>query len=170
MEKQTLADLVVRFGQLEQQIIENNGEIDGAMELLEFDLTEKLEDKVEGYALIMDRISRAADYYADKVEQYRKIHRGLNQASDFLRNNLRAAMETLNLPEVSGGSVRAKLQKCAKRVVYDGITPLNPTLCENVSKPSLERIKAALEAGAEIPGARLEGGTVLRFYANREIK
>lgn len=170
MEKTTLSNIVVAFSQIEQELIESGGELSPSLEAFTLDLTGKLEDKIEAYHAVMERASMGASYYKAKADEYNRIAKGLAKSEDFLKQNLKAALETLELTEVKAGSVRVKLAKCPQRLVIDNEATIPQEFVELVPKVLTGPLKAALESGLEVQGAHLEGGTALRFYANREMK
>lgn len=166
----TLVERLTRFNQLQIQIIEANGELTPELES-ELTLTEQsICLKTENYHFVIEQCGVSAKHFREKAAEMARIAKGLERAQDFLKENLKAAMISMETKELVAGGVKAKLVKCPERLVIDSEDLIPREFTEVVVKVRPDALKEALVSGQEVPGAHLEGGLALRFYPNKEVK
>lgn len=166
----SLLELVAQANEIERQILENNGELTPELEGL-FDFAEgALVEKASQYEFTLKRLKEASSSWKKEADRYAKVSKSLERIEKSIRDRMKIALLELGRREISGKNTRIVLTETAPKLVIDGDVPSNYQIQVTELVPDKERIKEHLESGIEIPGARLEGGYALRFYANTKEK
>jgi hypothetical protein len=120
--------------------------------------------KVDSYAAIIDRAKTDEKHFRQKAEGFLIAARVVKRLADKLKERMKDTMAMLETSEVEGEDHRFTLSPCEKRLeIYDE-RAIPEDFKMVVYQPDEDRIRAALEGGEIIPGARLVGGTQLRKY------
>jgi len=126
-----------------------------------------LASKVDAYHYIIDKMLMAAQMLKDQANARVAVSSSCLALVESLKARIKQAMEKLETTELSGYETRFKLSATKKALEINETELPTAWLMEIVTyKPDKEKIKAALEAGQEIPGCKLVGGTALRKYLN----
>lgn len=166
---ESLEQLVLSANALTDRIVETGGELtpdlEQALELSERDLAEK----VDACAVVLERLDHEAAYWKDKAASYAKIGKACEAARERLRERIKGSLIMLGQQELVGQDVRFRLSPAKARLLIDETNLSSEWKIQvTTTEPDKERIRAMLDDGLEIPGARLEPGWSLRQYANRK--
>jgi len=168
MEKKSLFSLVFESNELTQKIIENNGELPDD---LSFDLEEietSMAQKVDNYAVFMDRLDMESDYWGKRADEYAKVSKSLDNLKKRIKSNIKEAMLGLQTTEILGNDMRFKLSKTKPKTIY-----IESNIPDEYKKSVVsieidkDKIAEALKRGESIPGVVREEAYSLRKYANR---
>ncbi len=172
MTNKSLISLVEEASQLERALIESNGEITPEIEALLQTTEIHLPEKVDNYAMLMDRMDTVAAFYKAKAEAYLRLAKSAGQVADRCSYNIKTAMQALNTQEILGVDVRFKLTNSNPACVIEDETLLDASykILETVTKINKKQIAEDLKLGVPVPGARLEQGQSLRRYAVSPVK
>lgn len=169
--KQQLSEIVARSTALTQLIIQADGELSPELEaaLAEVDLA--LQEKVDGYHYLMERLEGEGEYFAKKADAYKRVAKAHSQLSDRIKDRIKGAMIAMEKTDVTGFDVRFRLSKATPRLALME-SMLDPAYLLTVTThvPDKERIKRDLLDGKTVGGASLEQGYSLRAYINKETK
>jgi len=149
---------------LENQILDNGGELTPELEL-SLEINEKnLIEKVDKYVYLIDRLEMGAEFFKAKQEEAAKLKKSYESTIDNLKERLKFAMKTLNTNELRGLEYSYKLAKSKSKVKIENLESIPMEYVrEKISyEPDKEKIFAALEIGLQIPGATLEDSYSLR--------
>lgn len=163
----TLPEIFKKAMQLENDLIDSGGELSPDLEKAHIEIMTELALKGESYALVVERLGNAQEYYEAKAEKYKKIARGVERTRGFLKNSLKTAMTELGVKELSGPDIKIKLQNSpeALEIVDEALIPSH--MKKVVVSPDTALIKASLKQGETVPGASLKQDTHIRFYPSR---
>jgi len=165
----TLKELTAISRRIEDEIINNNGELTPELESM-LDFSESaLMEKTDAYAGVFRRLVNAAEYFKAEADKSAKIARSLSKAEKNLKERMKLAIVELGRNEIQGVKERAVVSDCKKSL--DIIGPVSPEYLIQVTElvPDKERIKLDLEAGVTIENCRLIGGKSIRFYPRKDI-
>lgn len=170
-QNESLYSLVAQANALSRMLAETGGEITPEIESLMSNVDVKLPEKVDGYAVVMERLELEAKYWKDKAASYSLMAKSLASLQDKLKERLKEAIKALGVDEIHGNDVRFKLSGVKPALVLDE-SKLDPSYLMTVTEtvPDKERIRAALQEGAEISGASLVQSVSLRSYLNKKAK
>jgi hypothetical protein len=167
-----LKDLVIQSTQLEELLIESNGELTPDLEEMLVVKDVQIPAKVDAYADVMLRMEMLADYYKQKADVFLRMSTAASAVIDRCKDNLKGAMLQLNEPEIRGFDIRFKLVASNPSVVIQNESqiPLEYIKQEIVEKIDKKKIAENLKAGKAVSGAVLEQSFSLRKYANTPSK
>jgi hypothetical protein len=149
---------------LENEILDNGGELTPELEL-SLEITEKnLIEKVDKYVYLIDRLEMGAEFFKAKQEEAAKLKKSYESTIDNLKERLKFAMKTLNTNELRGLEYCYKLAKSKPKVKIENPESLPMEFVrEKISyEPDKEKIFAALESGVQIENCKLEESFSLR--------
>jgi len=143
-------------------IIEAGGECsDATLEALK-SLNMALEVKAENIAFVKARLESEMDYYKVVEEAAKAQRKARESALERLKKYLAACMQEAGLKSIkkNDGLFSFSLVEGRIRTVIENkeLLPYEYTDIVEVISPRGDAIKAALEAGKEVPGAHLERG------------
>lgn len=164
----SLITLAEESAKIEIALIESGGEITPEIEAWLADVEIDLPEKVENYALIMERMEALGSHYDDRAEMLQRMSRAVANVVERCKENLKIAMVKLETDEIQGVDVRFKMTESAGAVVYENekLIPPEYTTIEQVVKIDKKRIGEDLKLGVPVDGCRLEKKKVLKKYAN----
>lgn len=167
-DSKSLVRLAEESAKIEIALAESGGELTPEIEAMLAEIDVKLPEKVENYAMLMDRMDDLAEFYESRMEMLAKMKSAAIKVVERCEQNLKLAMEKTGETEIKGVDVRFKLSPTAGKVVIENEELIDPayTVIEQVRKIEKKRIGEDLKAGVPVKGARLEVGTSLRRYAN----
>ncbi len=149
---------------LENEILDNGGELTPELEL-SLEITEKnLLEKVDKYVYLIDRLESGVEFFKAKQDEAAKLKKSYESTIDNLKERLKFAMKTLNTNELRGLEYSYKLAKSKSKVKIENIEtiPMEYVREKITYEPDKEKIFAALEIGLQISGATLENTYSLR--------
>lgn len=167
-ENRSLIALAHESANLEEMIIQSNGELTPEIEAALAITGELLPPKVDNYALMIERMGMLKDFYKAKADFYSKLAKSATGVADRLKANLRYAMDTLQTREIAGLDVKFKLvANNPSCIIYDEAkVPEAYKAYETIMTIDKKRIIEDLKLGVPVTGAHLEIGTSIRQYAN----
>lgn len=151
---------------LEQKLIESEGHVTPEIEELLVVNSEMLPAKVDNYSLFLNRCKSVEQFYLERADFFYKVAKQMSNVQDQLNHNIKIAMQTLGVDELTGQDVRFKLQGVKAKVVIDDDSLIPKDYKKEVIKFEIEkeRLRGDLEIGA-VPGAHLEKSFALKTYA-----
>lgn len=162
---QTLSAITQRGLDLLKKLSDANGELTPELEALVDVQETDLQLKVEGYASMLSRLDREEEFMRSQAEPFLRAARTCKRLEKKLRENLKRALELLQVDEIKGESIRFKLSATKQALILDeSQIPDKYKLTVMTFVTDKERIRSDLELGVEIPGARLEKSVALRQY------
>lgn len=171
-ESKSLMAYVKDHGKLDELLFESNGEL--CEELDQFlEITEKgLAQKVDGYKLYIDHLESRAQYFKELADEAKIHEKTFLSVVRRMKENLKFAMHNMGTTELKGEQYRFALTEPTDKVVIENeeIIPVKFTKEEIVFKIDRELLTAALKAGEQIPGAKIELTQQLRQYVNSNSK
>lgn len=170
-ENKSLISLVEESNRLEELLLGSGGVITEEIEKALLVQEKSLADKASGYNFVLERLEHLEAYYKEKAQELSKIARQCAAAQDKLKDNLRSAMERMNVDEIQGDDVRFKLQNSKPSLE---ITDLNlipkdykfQVISEEIDK---KKILEDLDHGP-VPGAKLKQSKYVKPYLNTPKK
>ena len=168
MSKETLPSLVSHASELIVKILEADGEltefIENEMQVSQAALAEK----VDSYKVIMEQLVVQKDYWRAKAQESTKIARAMENAKTSLNNNIKYAMQELDVGEMKGNDYRFKLSTLKPKLeINDEVLDDDYFIQVITLVPDKDRIFKALVDGEEVAGARLVESISLRSYVNK---
>lgn len=133
------------------------------------DLTSDLDSRIDGYANTLRRLDANAKVCAEEAERFSIRQRIFENRAKRLREWIAYSMALSGRTKVATAKTTATIVQNGGAVPLDihepaEAIPLEYVTTELVVKPNREKIRAALEAGEELPFARLmERGSHLRI-------
>ena len=169
----SLIELVDDFNKISTAILRDfeEGNDSGEALLVELQaLNLTIKDKVDSYKYVLDRLKDEGAYWKERSKKASGVSKAIDNATGYIKDRIKFAMEQMDAPEVLGNEFRFKIQKNQPSLVIDSVEALPAkykvqVVSEEILKADL---KADLKAGEEIPGARLEVGESVRAYVNRK--
>lgn len=168
MVNKSLVTLVDETAKLESALIESNGEVTEEIEKMLEIKDIQLPEKVDNYALMIDRMDMLATFYKQKADVFIKLNKLANQVADRCHTNLKNAMLKMETTELNGFDIRYKLVNSNHACVIDDESKLDGAykISEVVTKVDKKRLVEDLKLGVPVEGAHLEQGQSLRKYVN----
>lgn len=168
---ESLRALIAQATNLSTALIESGGQLSPELEKALVEIDVKFPIKIDGYAVIMERMEMESDYWKQKAEFYSQIAKGCMAARERLKESLKFAMEQLGTDELKGIDVRFKLSRTKPRlVINEDLLESGYLVATTVSMPDKKRIEQDLKDGLMIDGAMLMENKSLRAYANKGTK
>ena len=164
--------IVNEVAQLEQMLIESGGEITPEIENMLAVKDVQLPEKIDGYYSIIERFELIQDFYKQKADAMSRLAKAASQVSDRCKDNLKLAMQELNVDELKGQDYRFKLSPSNPSVIIpdESLLDQSYTITKTVTSIDKKRILEDLKLAVKVMGARLEENFSLRKYLNRSAK
>lgn len=169
-ESKSLISLVHVVSSLEEKLIESNGEITEEIEKSLVIKDTSLPEKMDSYALVIDRMDSISKFYKDKAEFYLKLAKSANFVVDRCKHNIKESMILLGIDELEGFDVRFKLTPTSPTCVIEDESKIPETFLKKEIKIDKKELVQVLKSGVLIEGARLEENKALRMYPNSPKK
>lgn len=165
----TMIELVKRANNLEQMIIDSGGEITDIIAKMEEDLKTDIQNKAEDYYFFIERMKSSEEFFKIEADKYYKASNTLKNTHTRIRDLLKNAMSAIGITEIITGKMRVKLFDSRDRLeIYsDSDIPQQYKIIVTSYEIDKEKLRADLEAGLEIKGARLVNGKSIRFTPSR---
>jgi regulator of replication initiation timing len=163
----TLKDILDAFHTIENWISESGGELTPELEqLCNFNL-EQLEQKVDGYQMVAERLELSIEFFDQKAKFYKKIADGFNTVRENIRTRIKFLMIENQMGELSGSEIRFKLSNTAPTVEITDEHSIPKEYIETVITTRIDKrkLRDALELGLDVEGAKLVTNKSLRTYA-----
>ena len=147
--KRSLHDIINDYQNLETKIIENNGEISDDLEQLLSDNNKDLINKLDNYEKFIRYLNNQADYLKNMELHYMKRRKVLEKSIIKLKDTLLNAIKITGETSIKTSEFNFAICKSEKWVVRHDILDndikselINNGLAEEVFKPFLNQIKA----------------------------
>ncbi len=169
---ESLRALVAQANEINQQVMEGDGVLTPELEAMLSEIELKLPQKIDAYAVIMERSEIEEAYWKEKARQCSEMAKRYSGVRSRLKDNIKFAMEQLGMSEAVGNEVRFKLTRSKPQLVINedflDSKYLVETIVKSVDKKAIE---ADLKEGKEVEGATLMEVFALRSYAAvKELK
>lgn len=102
----TLFEIVAQANEIEKSLIESGGEVSHELEaqISRVDLT--MRDKIDAYSIVMGRLDVAAEYWAEKANEYYRISKSVKTAKERIKESIKVAMKAMDKTEISGADCK----------------------------------------------------------------
>lgn len=160
----SLVQMAQDFLSLESALLESGGEITQEIEQMLEVKELNLPQKIDSYVHRMKRLEMIEGFYKEKLNEIRAVIHGIATAQDKLRQNIKLAMKTLQVNELSGFEYCLKTSQTTPTVMIvdqNGL-PGEYLVTETITKVDKKSIARDLMAGRLVPGAELEQNVALR--------
>lgn len=169
--KSTLPALVSQANSLAEALLESGGELTPEIESALTINEKELGLKVDSYAIFVDRLEYEAGYFKAKAKELQAAAKVLENAQERLKENLKNAMRALKQDEIKGQDYKFKLSRSRPKLILDEKVLPGDFKTQVVSyEPDKDKIQDAINAGLEVPGAKIEETFSLRKYINKVAK
>lgn len=167
----SLRSLVAQATIIQNALVDSGGQLTPEIESQLSDIDVRMPIKIDGYAVIMERLDLESDYWKQKADLYYQISKGCQLARERLRMSLRFAMDALEVEELKGVDVRFKLSRTKPALsINEQLLDSGYLIAKTISVPDKKRIEEDLKNGLSVEGAKLIESTSLRVYANKGNK
>jgi predicted transcriptional regulator len=147
------------------RLMETGGEMDDQLEAFFSELTEKFAEKVDAYQYIITRLEKEEAALKDEASKYNAAARAMKTARERMKATIKYVMESRGVTEIFGEKTRMVLSRTKDALDIDE-SQIPAAFKKQIMTYEIdrERIRAELEKGNEVPGARLVPGFALRSY------
>ena len=153
----TLYELTADFAALDALLDDSGGEITDTIEVFLAELERNLEEKADGYAAYIRYLDAVAKVNREESQRLTVRARTAENRSQWLRDTFQRFMEQRQMrrleTERNTFTISAVGGKRPLEITDADDVPIE--LCEVRYEPNKEQIREKLEAGEEVPGARL---------------
>lgn len=164
-----LIELVKRANDLEQALVESGGEITDIISQIEEDLRTDVKRKAEDYYFVLERMKSNSEFYKEEADKYYKISKSLETTHERIKDFLKGGMIAMDISEIIGEKVKVKLSDSRGKleIVDENDIPQQYKMVVTTHEIDKEKLRADLEAGVHVTGAKLVKGKTIRFTPNR---
>lgn len=168
----SLIDLVRKANELEQQLVESGGEITDLISQIEEDLRTDVQRKAEDYHFVIERMKSNAEFYKDEAEKFYTVAKSLENTQARIKEFLKGGMQAMDISEIIGERVKVSLSDSKPRmeIIDENDIPQQYKMVVTTHEIDKEKLRADLESGVHVTGARLVQGKTIRFTVNRNKK
>lgn len=172
MESKSLSLIVSQVADLENQLIESGGEITEAIESALSIKDTHLPDKIDSYAAVIERFGMIEAHYEKQAEFYLKLAKASGAVVERCKDNLRHAMNELNVTELVGNDIKYKLSPTNPSAIIDSEDAIEASykITETIVKIDKKKILEDMKLGVPVVGARMQENFRLTKSANRGKK
>lgn len=166
MENKSLITLVQESNSLELMLIESDGQLTPEIEAALSVQNLSMEEKVDGYAFMLEKMKAMEEFYAARAEYMSKIAERCSAAQKRLKDNLKFAMDQLHTDTLQGSDVRFKLVPTSGKLVITDEEMIPVEYKKEVTTTEIDK-KALKEAAKnkKIPGAQYIPDFSIRTYS-----
>ena len=163
----TLIELTAEQAALEQELIENGGELTPETEAAMKDNALAIATKVDGYHAVLRKFSMAETALDDEIKRLTALKKTAQNAQKTIKAHLAYGMQTAGLDKLEGTLCKVSFRKSKAveldedAVLYpykaeiDALVAELPTYITPEFKVSKTGVKAAMEAGEAVMGAAI---------------
>lgn len=160
----TLNELVSQAAQIEELLINSNGEITPELEAMILNVDFNLPQKLDNYSLLIERMKMVSEFYKSRAEKLLLIAKSCGEVEKRCKENLKNAMQTLGVDELKGVDIRFKLQKAKDKLILDETVPVEDRFLRVEYVVDKTKITEALKQGEDVKGAHFEPSYYVREY------
>lgn len=166
--KKSMAELTSYSVYLNQEIINNMGEITPEIEQALIDLDIKTKDKVDAYSYAMEKMELEAQYWKEKAEAAMRICKAFTTSRERMNTILKNRMLVDGNNELLGNSAKFKLVPLKPKMMIDEKFLEDKFYREEVlKKVDRSLIEDAIKQGEAVAGVTLEPVFALRQLNNK---
>ena len=145
------------YERLLNSLDEETGEVDGEIANALAVKEEEFNDKAVGVAVVSRRLGATVEQIDAEIQRLTAMKKRYENAQDRLINSLSDACMRLGKTKIQGIGAVISFRK-SERVVIENETEIpDEFIAVKMSKrPDLTKIKGAIKAGEEVPGAKIE--------------
>lgn len=148
-------------------LVETGGEMTPEIEAALINIDSRTPDKIDAYAIIMERMDMESKYWKDKAKYMSAVGKACENVKEKLRSNIKYAMQELGKRELAGRDVRFVLSPSKPTlVIKEEFLDAKYFKTEVVKTPDKKAIEEALLLGEDVEGAMVVESYSLRQYAN----
>jgi hypothetical protein len=169
----SLVRLAMEAMELERQILvlaeANDGEIDQQLEAYLGSVEHEIEQKVDNYKFVMDRLEATSTDLAEKAAQFKAAAMALHTAKERLKTKIKETMVVRGVKEVRGVNWRFALTELAPKLEAPDLTRVPEVFVKvkRVYELDKDLVRIRLEAGDSVPGVTVTPSHALRPYVNK---
>lgn len=147
---------------LNYKLIELGGELDDELESFFTNIKDQLAHKVDSYDYLLTRLEAEEESMKQEAAKFSQAAKSIKIARERLKSTIKYVMEMQGVKELSGVRTRFTLKNSRPSLDIDGAQLPAAFLKQVVSyEPDKDRIRAELEVGNIVAGARLVPVTAL---------
>jgi len=150
---------------------ESGGEITPVMQAWLDEIETGLATKVDSYKFVIDDLELESQRLKAKAKDINAAAKSLENLADSIKERMKAAMTKMGVNEVMGQDYRYRLTTGIQRLeIMPEVVSKDWFMQVVTLEPDKARIRAALDQGEFIPGARLVDSPRLTAYVNKGNK
>lgn len=167
-ESKSLLSLVAQASDIETMLIQSGGEITPEIESLIEANEIELPEKIDNYALVMDRMQAISEFYKRKADVFLRLAKAADNVTNKCKDNLKLSMQAAGVNELAGFDVKFTLSNSNPSCVIENESAIEGAykVTEVITRVDKKKILEDLKLGVPVKGARLEQTKSLRQYAN----
>lgn len=163
--KDSMLALHAKSQWLTQRLIESGGELDEQLEAFFNEIAEKKTDKAEAYHHMLEHLKFEEDFFKSEGNKYLTVAKSIRNAQERMKSIIKYVMEKEGIKEITGRTCRMVLTSAKPALDIDEQKIPDAYKQEVVTlEVNKNKIRAELEAGNEVQGARLVPVFTLRTY------
>lgn len=112
-----LAEILTDLAKLEAALEESGGEITGEQEQALIELQSKYLDKVDGWAIILDKMAMAEEFWLKRAETAKNTAKALEKATERMKEHLKYVMLERGVKKLEGAESEVTLSPTKGEIV-----------------------------------------------------
>ncbi|CAK0739520.1 putative Phage protein [Azospirillaceae bacterium] len=159
----SLPALISEANDVARFLMESDGEITPEVEALIDKSGIELSQKMDSYFFVIQELQSRATAAQERADEWAKAAKACSSAVQNLKTRVMLAMQSLDVPEMSGSEVTFRRQANPPATIIENqaLIPdefINIEVPPPVKKIDKKAIADAIKRGREVPGARLDRG------------
>lgn len=126
----------------------------------------EIEQKAENVCKFIKMLDTTAEQFKTEEERIRGARKALENKAERVRDYMKQALLNANIDKVNAGTFKVSVGLSPGSVAIDDLASIPPrflTIIPEQYQPDKAAIKAAIKAGEDVPGARIDCGFMLRI-------
>lgn len=168
--KNTLSELMVISNEIDRALEQSGGEMTPELEQM-LDISQALTaDKVDQYDFVLKNLEAQAQFLKERAAEYQAAAKARSNAVEHIKERIKYLMVTHGKTELQGQYVRMQVSPCSPSLVIENEDLIPDEFIKTVttSKIDNQAIKAALQNGTPVEGAKLKASYAIRSYAGTQ--
>ena len=152
----SIYNITTEFLQLEDELIENGGELTPELEQSLIINKDELQHKSIQYGYVIKSLSDNVDAIDNEIKRLQSIKKVNENAIDRLKDTLSSAMQLFGIPELKTPTLKINFRKSEQVIVHD-VNSL-PQMFKTIKvseQPDKIKIKEAIKSGEDVIGCEL---------------
>ena len=167
----TLAVLASEAADISRMLMESSGELSPELETRLSINEQSLLAKADNYNFIIEEMEAQSALWKRRKDACAAQQKKFETQIDRLKGRIKEAMKIMNRTEVSGSLYKFQIRKSQPKLVIVDETKI-PNDCKMIVQTTVvdkEKVKSALVAGLDVPGATIEeSGSLYVLENNKE--